>query len=68
MFTEPKMRGKGKGGKLLSEIELEAKNKGFDKIYLFTQTAESLYKRKGWNKIDRYNIEGKDIVIMDKKI
>ncbi|MFS4466177.1 GNAT family N-acetyltransferase [Maribacter sp. 2210JD10-5] len=68
MFTEPKIRGKGYGGKLLKEIELEAKRKGFDKIYLFTHTAESLYKRKGWNEIDRYNIEGKNIVIMDKKI
>ena len=68
MFTEPKTRGKGNGGKLLNEIELEAKRKGFDKIYLFTHTAESLYKRKGWKEIDRYNIEGKDIVIMDKKI
>lgn len=66
MFTEPKVRGNGLGAKLLNKIELEAKNKGFSKIYLFTHTAESLYKRKGWHEIERYNIEGKDIVIMDK--
>lgn len=68
MFTEPEVRGQGIGGKLLNEIELVAIRKGFNKIYLFTHTAESLYKRKGWNEIDRYNIEGKDIVIMDKEI
>ncbi|MBM1106384.1 GNAT family N-acetyltransferase [Aurantibacter crassamenti] len=68
MFTEPKIRGKGLGSKLLDEIELEAKKKGFEKIYLFTHTAESLYIRKGWNEIDRYQIEGKNIVIMDKEI
>jgi len=68
MYTEPKIRGKGLGSKLLDEIELEAKKKGFEKIYLFTHTAESLYIRKGWNEIDRYQIEGKNIVIMDKEI
>lgn len=68
MFTESRIRGKGLGGILLNEIELEAKRKGFEKIYLFTHTAESLYKRKGWNEIDRYNIEGKKVVIMEKKI
>lgn len=68
MYTEQNERGKGLGGKLLDAIELEAKKKGFEHIYLFTFTAESLYKRKGWNEIDRYYIEGENIVIMDKKV
>ncbi|MGY5351096.1 GNAT family N-acetyltransferase [Wenyingzhuangia sp. IMCC45533] len=68
MFTKPEVRGKGLGGKLLEEIELEAQKKGFEKIYLFTHTAESLYIRKGWKEIDRYQIDGKNIVIMDKEI
>ncbi|WP_139957799.1 GNAT family N-acetyltransferase [Flavicella sediminum] len=68
MFTEPQIRGKGLGGKLLNEIESEAKRKGIKKIYLFTHTAESLYKRQHWNEIDRYNLEGKDIAIMEKSI
>jgi len=68
MFTKPEIRGKGLGGKLLNKIEQEAQKKGFKKIYLFTHSAESLYKRQGWNEIDRYNIEEKNIVIMEKGV
>ncbi len=68
MFTEPNRRGKGLGAKLLNEIESEAKRKDHKKIYLFTHSAESLYKRNGWNVIDQYNIEGKEGVIMSKEI
>lgn len=68
MYTEPAVRGQGYGEKLLKTIELEAIRKGFTKVYLFTHTAESLYKRNGWSQIDRYQIDGKNIVIMKKEI
>lgn len=68
MYTKEEERGNGLGGELLQQIELEAKKKGFDRIYLYTYTAKSLYKRKGWNEIDRYNVEGRNIVVMDKKL
>ena len=67
MYTKPGMRRKGLGGKLLDRIELEAQKRGYQKIYLFTHSAESLYIRKGWNEIERHQIEGKNIVIMEKK-
>nr|WP_298998343.1 GNAT family N-acetyltransferase [uncultured Allomuricauda sp.] len=68
MFTKPGIRGKGLGGKLLEEIELVAQKQGFGKVYLFTHSAESLYLRKGWNEIDRYQIKGKNVVVMDKEL
>lgn len=68
MYTVPEMRGKGLGGQLLSSIESEAQKKGIETIYLFTYTAEALYKRKGWNEMDRYQLGEKNIVIMNKNI
>ncbi len=68
MYTTPNHRGKGFGARLLDEIESEAKKKGFRKLYLFTSTAETLYRRKGWDEIDRFIIKGKVVVIMSKKI
>ncbi len=67
MYTKPEMRRKGLGGKLLDRIELEAQKRGYQKIYLFTHSAESLYIRKGWSEIERLQIEGKNIVIMEKQ-
>lgn len=68
MYTTPEVRGKGLGERLLDEIELHARSKGHIQIYLFTHSAESLYKRKGWHEIDRYEIEEKSIVVMTKRL
>lgn len=68
MYTTPATRGIGFGAKLLQQIEFNALQKGFNEVYLFTHTAESLYKRQGWCEIDRYDFDDKNIVIMKKEL
>ena len=52
LFVHPWYRKKGIASMLCRHVEKEAEHKyNFDKLYLFTPDAESLYERLGWKKI-----------------
>ena len=64
MYTKPEVRGNGFGLSLCSFIQQHAKSLGIEELFLFTHTAESLYRRLGWQVIERLTLGGRDIVIM----
>jgi GNAT superfamily N-acetyltransferase len=66
MYTKTEIRGKGLGAKLLAEIESQAFRMGIERIYLFTHTAEQLYSRNNWNVIERFDVMGRKIAVMEK--
>ncbi len=68
VYTMPEHRGKGYGALLCEEIQAQAKSTRTDMLYLFTHTAESLYKRLGWEEMERIALKGKDIAIMKKEL
>lgn len=68
VYTLTEHRGKGYGAKLCEEIQEQAKLAGMGQLYLFTHTAESLYKRLGWEQLERIELKGKDIAVMKKKL
>ena len=68
VYTLPKNRGNGLGKLLCEEIQNHSKKLGLTEIYLFTHTAESLYKRLGWKKIERISLAQKDIAVMKKTL
>lgn len=68
VYTIPEHRGKGYGARLCEELQAQAKTTGKNKLYLFTHTAESLYKRLGWEELERVALKGKDIAIMKKEL
>lgn len=68
VYTLPAYRGKGFGALLCKEIQARAKSIGTDMLYLFTHTAESLYKRLGWEELERIALKGKDIAVMKKEL
>jgi GNAT superfamily N-acetyltransferase len=68
VYTLPDHRGKGYGAMLCEEIQARAKTTGTEDLYLFTHTAESLYKRLGWEQLERIALKGKDIAIMKKEL
>ncbi len=68
MYTIPSVRGNGFGLKLLNRIEEKAKSLDYTHIYLFTHTAESLYKRNKWTVTDKIEIKGRSVVIMSKSL
>lgn len=66
VFTTNENRNKGYGALLCESIHKISKEHGFNEIFLFTHTAESLYKRLGWEQLERINLQDKDIAIMKK--
>jgi GNAT superfamily N-acetyltransferase len=66
VYTVPEFRGKGVGADLCGYIEQHAQTLGLEQIHLFTHTAERLYKRLGWQELERLRAGEKDIVVMQK--
>jgi GNAT superfamily N-acetyltransferase len=68
VYTKPDIRGKGFGALICNNIQDHSKDFGLKNIYLFTHTAENLYKRLGWQQLERVAVGGKDIVVMKKEL
>lgn len=66
LYIKSEERGNGIGSTLLQEIEATAKSKKFNQIFLFTYTAEPLYRKFGWNLIEKINIKEKEISVLEK--
>jgi GNAT superfamily N-acetyltransferase len=64
VYTKPENRNKGYGALICKHIQQHANKMGLKEIFLFTHTAESLYKRLGWQQVERLVAGGKDIVVM----
>lgn len=65
-YVEPAHRGKGLGARLLEITEAYASDLGVKETYLATFTAESLYKRCGWEEFTRVHYKGHDTSVMKK--
>jgi GNAT superfamily N-acetyltransferase len=68
VYTTPENRGKGLGALICRHIQTHSKDIGLNEIYLFTHTAENLYKRLEWQQLERIALGGKDIVVMKKEL
>ncbi|MDF3077354.1 MAG: GCN5-related N-acetyltransferase [Sphingobacteriaceae bacterium] len=68
VYTKPEFRRKALGAMICNHIQEHAKRLGLKDIYLFTHTAESLYKRLEWQELERLELGGKDIVVMKKDL
>lgn len=68
LYTQQEYRCRGLGQKMLDFIEQSAKDIGLNRIFLYTFSAESLYKRNGWKEITRVDYKNHDTVVMEKVI
>ncbi|WP_300598444.1 GNAT family N-acetyltransferase [Niabella sp.] len=68
VYTRPSQRGRGYGAALCNYIHDYCRGLGFEKIHLFTHTAETLYRRLGWNELERMHIRDRNIVVMEKDL
>jgi len=66
VYTIPDKRHQGYGALICNYIRDHSKKIGIDTMYLFTDTAEQLYKRLGWIEMERLNIGERNVVIMKK--
>lgn len=66
VYTDADSRKQGIGKELLKAIEQRGATLGLDRIYLYTFTAETLYRRCGWREITRVMYKEHDTVVMEK--
>jgi GNAT superfamily N-acetyltransferase len=68
VYTTPENRGKGYGAQICKYIQDHAKALGLRQMFLFTDTAETLYDRLGWKPKERLEMESRNIVVMEKRL
>jgi len=66
VYTIPDNRKKGLGALICNYIQNHVKKLGIKEMYLFTDTAESLYERLGWYQLERLLLDARKIVVMKK--
>lgn len=66
LYTHKDYRQQGLGSRLLRAIERRAKGEGYPVIYLYTFTAESLYRKCGWEAMDRVLYKDHETAVMKK--
>lgn len=57
-------RGRGIASRLVRRVEREARDHGFDAVFLFTPDQQSLYRRLGWQDLERCGYHGEEVTIM----
>ncbi len=68
VYTIPAYRNLGYGALLCLKIQDVAKDLGLKEIFLFTHTAENLYKRLDWQELERLTLNDREIIVMKKKL
>ncbi|PZO36656.1 MAG: hypothetical protein DCF19_20840 [Pseudanabaena frigida] len=66
VLTIPKHRNLGYGKLLCKKIQDVSKDLGLKEIFLFTHTAETLYKRLNWQELERLKLNDRYIVIIKR--
>ncbi len=65
VYTFEAYRKRGVGRSLVKHVILQAKNLGFDKLYLFTADQTAWYQKLDWQIIDHSSLNDIPIVIME---
>jgi GNAT superfamily N-acetyltransferase len=68
VYVPPEHRRKGIASALVGAVEETARRIGYDRLYLFTSTAPSLYASLGWRALEQRDYRGEHIQVMDKAL
>jgi len=68
VYVPPGHRKKGIASALVRTVEKAARRIGYDRLYLFTSTAPSLYAGLGWRALEQRDYRGEHIQVMDKAL
>jgi len=64
LLVLPEWRNRGMGTMLMGRATKEAVRLNVSRLYLWTSSAESLYRKLGWQVVQRTQYFGKDAVVM----
>jgi predicted N-acetyltransferase YhbS len=68
VYVPPEHRKKGIASALVRTVEDAARRIGYDRLYLFTSTAPSLYAGLGWTALEQRDYRGEHIQVMEKAL
>jgi GNAT superfamily N-acetyltransferase len=68
MFVVPHARGQGYAARLMAAVESEAYAASISTLWLYTNTAERIYARAGWQTVGIIQHNGKPFVLMRREI
>lgn len=68
VFVPAEHRKRGIASALIRAVEDAARRIGYDRLYLFTSTAPSLYAGLGWRALEQRDYRGEHIQVMDKSL
>jgi predicted N-acetyltransferase YhbS len=68
VFVTAAERGKGIATALVGAVEAKARELGYGRLYLFTDSAAALYAGLGWRALEHRDYRGEQIQVMDKAL
>lgn len=68
LYVLPAYRGRSIGSRLLAGIENAARKDAVELLYLYTYRVESFYAGRGWHAIERFDEDGRNFVVMRKRL
>ncbi|MCX6350736.1 MAG: GNAT family N-acetyltransferase [Bacteroidetes bacterium] len=64
VYTSTENRNKGYGKMLCEKVQEMTKEAGVKELFLFTDSAEKLYSKLGWQVMDRFSLGKRNLVVM----
>jgi GNAT superfamily N-acetyltransferase len=68
LLVLPEWRNRGVGMMLMHRATEEARRLNVPRLYLWTHSAEGLYRKLGWQVVERTDYFGKEAVVMQRDI
>ncbi len=68
MFVAPEFRGRGYVVRLIEAVEAAARAEAVKTLWLYTSTAETVYARAGWERVDMVTHNGIPSVLMRRDL
>jgi len=68
VYVKPKYRRSGFASALVAHIVGNAQALGIPRLYLYTDSSESLYARLGWSVLERCLYKGASVAVMSKEL
>ncbi|MDQ0390436.1 GNAT family N-acetyltransferase [Labrys monachus] len=67
LYVAEPFRGRGHGLRLVQGLEAKAREKGIDRLWLFTTGAAKLYAKAGWIAVETVTRQGDAMTIMNRE-
>ena len=68
MFVAPAHRGRGHALTLVRTVEDAARAAGVSTLWLYTRTAQGLYDRAGWERVEEFAAAGQPAMLMRRDL